>query len=69
MDNDINLVEAKRNFFNKLQRKNKVNKSRIEDLDLDSVGVVLNYQQIDLMNCAWESDIKFESYKNNLLPY
>jgi len=69
MDNEVNLVEAKRNFFNKLQRKNKVNKSRIEDLDIDSIGVVLNYQQIDLMNHAWDSDIKFESYKNNLLPY
>ena len=69
MDNDISLMEAKRNFFNKLQEKNKVNKSRIEDLDLDSVGVVLNYQQIDLMNCAKDNDIKFESYKNSLLPY
>lgn len=69
MDNDINIVEAKNNFFNKLQIKNNINKSRIEDLDVDSVGIVLNYQQIDLMSNALENDIKFESYKNNLLSY
>jgi len=69
MDNDISLASEKREFFNSLQRKNNINKSRIEDLDLDSVGIVLNYQQIDLMVNALDNEIKFESYKNNLLSY
>lgn len=67
MDNDINLVEAKRNFFNRLQRKNKVNKSKIEELDVDSIGISLNYQQIDLMNYAWGNNVTYENYQNNLL--
>ncbi len=69
MDNDINIVEEKRKFFNRLQRKNKVNKSKIEELDIDSIGISLNYQQIDLMNYSWSDNIKYESYQNKLLPF
>ena len=69
MDNDINIVEEKRKFFNRLQRKNKVNKSKIEDLDIESIGILLNYQQIDLMNYSWSDNIKYESYQNKLLPF
>ena len=64
MDNDINIVEEKRKFFNRLQRKNKVNKSKIEDLDIESIGILLNYQQIDLMNYSWSDNIKYEHLMN-----
>lgn len=69
MNNEINLVDAKKNFFNRLQRKNKINKSSIEDLDVESIGIVLNYQQIDLMNYSWNNNITYENYINNLLSY
>ncbi len=68
-NNDNKIINARNEFFNKLRKKNEINHSRIEELDLDNIGVVLNYQQIDLMTFALGNNkIGYKKYQDNLLP-
>lgn len=61
---------AKQNFFNRLKQKNNINRSKIEDLDVESIGVLLNYEMIDLLTFVRCNDsIGYNNYINKLLPF
>lgn len=67
MNNDIAITEAKKSFFNKLNLKNKINKTKLEELDLDNIGIELNYQQVALMKLAYKNEVAYKNYQDKLL--
>lgn len=66
MENE-EIIQARNEYFNKLKQKNEINHSRIDELDVDNIGIILNYQQIDLMNLALKGNkISYKKYQDSL---
>lgn len=68
VDNEI--VEARKKYFDTLNEKNIIDHTRIDELDLDNIGLVLNYQQVDLINIALSSNkVSYKEYQNKLVKF
>ena len=65
---DNEVLQARKEYFDTLNKKNYIDHTRIDQLDLDNIGIVLNYQQVDLINIAISSNkVSYKEYQSKLI--